>query len=143
MRSFKRHILVLPLLLPSLVAGAESESYTSNYVACLETSNAMFRTMVSCMQSELARQEARLDSNLEAALLVLDKPLQKELQIDQLLWLKHREADCAQNDTEDDDKPHGFNKASCMLNMTRTRADSLEQLLDRRPPVAIGNDTDN
>lgn len=127
--------LVPALILASLAASAAQGAPAkppakpvSAYDQCLASPAGQSTVgMIDCAATELAIQDARLNSAYRAALARLDRPRQKmALQKAQRAWIAFRDADCASHYDEDWGSIARVEANLCVLDHTRERATALE-----------------
>ncbi|GAB3395305.1 lysozyme inhibitor LprI family protein [Azotobacter armeniacus] len=109
----------------SLPALAADDGYTPAYSTCMDASGGVTANMVDCMAAETRIQDARLNQGYQAAMQALDAEHQARLRDVQRLWIKYRDANCSLHASFTGGTIDRINGASCVLDMTKTRADEL------------------
>ena len=129
----KHLLLIAALLCAGYVAVATAASpaapeYSAAYASCMDT-NSTTAGMVSCAADETKRQDERLNANYRAAMKTLDKHKSTALRDVQRLWIKYRDANCAFAGSATGGTIDQVNGSGCVLDMTQTRAQELEDLV--------------
>ena len=131
----------LPLLLlaglaaPALAAGTASggnpgDGYTRVYHRCMEAAGGVTSAMLECIDKETQVQDARLNRAYRLAQQALGAEQQSPLREAQRQWLKYRDANCGLYGHLTGGSIDRVNGASCVLEMTRERADDLHGLAE-------------
>jgi uncharacterized protein YecT (DUF1311 family) len=95
---------------------------------CMETANTT-ADMVSCSANETKVQDKRLNAAYKTALAAQQGARKQKLQDVQRLWIKYRDANCAFAGSATGGSIDRVNGAACVLDMTQTRAQELENLV--------------
>lgn len=114
--------------LPTLVL-AEDEGYTGAYAPCMEAALSTL-DMVECTDAESAQQDERLNRGYKAVRQGMAASQQTRLRDAQRLWIQYRDANCQLYANLTGGSIDLINSASCVLDMTKTRAGELEQLAE-------------
>ena len=85
--------------------------------------------IVGCNAQETKIQDKRLNSAYKTALQAQQGPRKQQLQAVQRLWIKYRDANCAFAGSATGGSTDQVNGSGCVLDMTQTRADELENLV--------------
>lgn len=114
-------------LLLSVCAGASAADSRTLEKCMAGASTTM--AMVDCNTQETRQQDARLNSAYTSAMSALGGNRRKQLQAVQRLWIKYRDANCNFMGSATGASIDQVNGSACRLDMTRTRAQALENLL--------------
>lgn len=127
----------LPLLLlaglatPALAAGnPPKDGYTNVYHRCMEAAGGVTSAMLECIDKETQVQDARLNRAYRLAQQTLGAAQQSPLRDAQRQWIKYRDANCALYGRLTGGSIDRLNGASCVLEMTRERAEDLQGLVE-------------
>jgi uncharacterized protein YecT (DUF1311 family) len=123
-------LLAIAVTTLSLGVSAADDDYSATYSRCMDVADGVTLNMLNCMGSETAQQDARLNQAYKAAMQVLNEAQQSQLRDAQRLWIKFREADCALLGGLTGGSIDRINSASCVLDMTKKRADDLARLAE-------------
>lgn len=85
--------------------------------------------MVSCNVKEAKVQDTRLNKAYKTALAAQEGTRKQQLQDLQRLWIKYRDANCAFAGSATGGTIDQVNGTGCVLDMTQTRAQELEDLV--------------
>ena len=85
--------------------------------------------IVGCNAQETKVQDKRLNSAYKTALQAQQGPRRQQLQDVQRLWIKYRDANCAFAGSATGGSIDQVNGSGCVLDMTQTRAEELENLV--------------
>ena len=85
--------------------------------------------IVGCNAQETKVQDKRLNSAYKTALQAQQGPRRQQLQAVQRLWIKYRDANCAFAGSATGGSIDQINGSGCVLDMTQTRAEELENLV--------------
>ena len=85
--------------------------------------------MVNCNAKEAKVQDKRLNTAYKTALAAQEGPRKQQLQDVQRLWIKYRDANCAFAGSATGGSIDQVNGSGCVLDMTQTRAQELEDLV--------------
>ncbi|WP_095107765.1 lysozyme inhibitor LprI family protein [Pseudomonas sp. Irchel 3E20] len=126
-----RHRLFAPLLLLGLCATAQAnpDADSPAYSQCMKASGGVTVEMLDCQAAEIKRQDTRLNQAYKAAMAALDADKKAPLKDVQRLWLKYRDANCGFVASLTGGTIDAINASSCFLDMTKTRARELENLV--------------
>ncbi len=122
-----RTTLVASALLITL-SGTASAADNPVLKKCLDTANSTV-DMVKCNANETKVQDARLNKAYKTALAAQQGARKQKLQDVQRLWIKYRDANCAFAGSASGGSIDQVNGAACVLDMTQTRAQELENLV--------------
>ncbi|MES2819271.1 MAG: lysozyme inhibitor LprI family protein [Pseudomonadota bacterium] len=118
--------LLAAVTLPAL---AEDDGYTAAYAPCMDAAVST-QDIVECTDEETLKQDGRLNRGYKAALQGFSDEQQPRLRDAQRLWVKYRDANCELYANLTGGTIDLINSASCVLDMTKTRAAELEQLAE-------------
>ncbi|KTB61555.1 lysozyme inhibitor LprI family protein [Pseudomonas allii] len=120
--SFAASALVLAL------CGTASAADNPALKKCMDSANTT-ADMVTCNANEAKVQDARLNRAYKTALAAQEGPRKQQLQDVQRLWIKYRDANCAFAGSATGGSIDRVNGSGCVLDMTQTRAQELEDLV--------------
>jgi uncharacterized protein YecT (DUF1311 family) len=120
-----RHILLIFLLVASAqaVAAKTSEAYLQCEQAALGEYD-----FLACMQSEIKRQDDRLNKNYRAAMQAIETFRQRDLTKIQRIWIKYRDAKCGFFYHKHSGSGGLLDAEECRMEETIRRADELESI---------------
>lgn len=95
---------------------------------CMDGANTT-ADMVGCNVKETKVQDARLNRAYKTALAAQEGTRKQQLQDLQRLWIKYRDANCAFAGSATGGTIDQVNGTGCVLDMTQTRAQELEDLV--------------
>ncbi len=95
---------------------------------CMDSANTTL-DMVTCNTKEAKVQDDRLNRAYKTALAAQEGPRKQQLQDVQRLWIKYRDANCAFAGSATGGSIDRVNGSGCVLDMTQTRAQELEDLM--------------
>ncbi|SDQ57520.1 Uncharacterized conserved protein YecT, DUF1311 family [Pseudomonas grimontii] len=95
---------------------------------CMDGANTT-ADMVGCNVKETKVQDARLNRAYKTALAAQEGTRKQQLQDLQRLWIKYRDANCAFAGSATGGTIDQVNGTGCVLGMTQTRAQELEDLV--------------
>ena len=95
---------------------------------CMDGANTT-ADMVSCNVKETKVQDTRLNKAYKTAIAALEGTRQQQLQDLQRLWIKYRDVNCAFAGSATGGTIDQVNGSGCVLDMTQTRAQELEDLV--------------
>ncbi|AZF39285.1 protein of unknown function DUF1311 [Pseudomonas sp. R4-39-08] len=95
---------------------------------CMDGANTTAE-MVGCNVKEAKVQDARLNKAYKTALAAQEGNRKDQLQDLQRLWIKYRDANCAFAGSATGGTIDQVNGSGCVLDMTQTRAQELEDLV--------------
>jgi uncharacterized protein YecT (DUF1311 family) len=130
MQSIRHRLLAIAAATLSLGANATEDGYSATYTSCMDASGGVTMNILNCMGGETQQQDARLNHSYKAAMQALEKGQQSQLRDAQRLWIKFRDADCALLGSLTGGTIDSVNHASCILEMTKERADELVWLAE-------------
>ncbi|MFL1547406.1 lysozyme inhibitor LprI family protein [Pseudomonas sp. O39] len=110
------------------LSGNASAAASLALKGCMDGANTT-ATMVSCNATETKLQDERLNKAYKTALAAQEGNRKQRLQNVQRLWIKYRDANCAFAGSATGGSIDQFNGSNCLLDMTRTRAQELENLV--------------
>jgi uncharacterized protein YecT (DUF1311 family) len=131
MHPAKQSLLAIALAAFSFSVSAADNDYSATYTACMDASGGVTVSMLNCMSSETEQQDARLNKNYKAAMQGLQQEQKTQLRDAQRLWIKYRDANCALLGSLTGGTIDSVNGASCLLDMTKERADDFGWLAER------------
>lgn len=124
-------LLAVTAMLISFAAGAVEDGYSAAYSDCMDASGGVTADMLGCIYGEHETQDARLNQNYKIAMQVLETAQQKQLRDAQRLWIKFRDANCNLLGSLSGGTLDQINAASCLLDMTKERAEVLARLANQ------------
>lgn len=95
---------------------------------CMDSANTT-ADMVTCNTQQAKVQDTRLNRAYQTALAAQEGPRKQQLQDVQRLWIKYRDANCAFAGSATGGTIDQVNGSGCVLDMTQTRAQELEDLV--------------
>ncbi len=110
------------------VSGAASAAENAALKKCMDGANTT-ADMVSCNTQQAKVQDERLNRAYKTALAAQDGARKQQLQDVQRLWIKYRDANCAFAGSATGGTIDLVNGSGCVLDMTQTRAQELEDLV--------------
>ena len=122
-----RTTIAASALLLSLCASA----YAADNAAlkkCMDSANTT-ADMVNCNARQTKVQDERLNRAYKTALAAQEGARKQQLQDVQRLWIKYRDANCAFAGSATGGTLDQVNGSGCVLDMTQTRAQELEDLV--------------
>jgi uncharacterized protein YecT (DUF1311 family) len=102
------------------------DRFSAEYESCMAAADGFTVARANCHSAELARQGARVDRALNAALAARSGQARTRLLSDQRSWVAARDAECQQD--ADRAGREVLHEGSCRLNMTVQRAIKLEHI---------------
>ena len=122
-----RTSLAVSALLLAL-CGAASAADNPALKKCMDSAETTL-AMVTCNVKETKVQDARLNRAYKTALDAQEGERKQQLQDVQRLWIKYRDANCAFVGSATGGTIDQVNGSGCVLDMTQTRAQELEDLV--------------
>ena len=110
------------------VCGAATAADNPALKKCMDGANTT-ADMVSCNVKEAKVQDTRLNKAYKIALAAQEGARKQQLQDVQRLWIKYRDANCAFAGSATGGSIDRVNGSGCVLDMTQTRAQELEDLV--------------
>ncbi|MGF6097531.1 lysozyme inhibitor LprI family protein [Pseudomonas sp. 18175] len=110
------------------LCGTASAADNAALTKCMNTANTT-ADMVNCNANETKVQDKRLNTAYKTALAAQDGARKQQLQDVQRLWIKYRDANCAFAGSATGGSIDRVNGSGCVLDMTQTRAQELEDLV--------------
>jgi len=95
---------------------------------CMDSANTTV-DMVKCNTQQAKVQDTRLNTAYKTALAAQEGARKQQLQDVQRLWIKYRDANCAFAGSATGGSIDQVNGTGCVLDMTQTRAQELEDLV--------------
>ena len=95
---------------------------------CMDSANTT-ADMVNCNAKQTKVQDDRLNRAYKTALAAQEGARKQQLQDVQRLWIKYRDANCAFAGSATGGTIDQVNGSGCVLDMTQTRAQELEDLV--------------
>ncbi|WP_028695968.1 lysozyme inhibitor LprI family protein [Pseudomonas cremoricolorata] len=117
--------LAAALMLSNAQAAEGSKAYTQ----CMDKASST-SLMSTCIQSESARQDARLNQAYKQLMGKLAAPKQKTLREVQRNWITYRDSNCTFWGRLNDGTISQLDGAMCIKDMTESRAHELERMLN-------------
>ena len=109
-----------------LVAQAQDVNLTKQFKLCMDKSDGVTQSMVECIDAEVRRQDARLNTAYKRLMADLAAARKKQLQEAQRAWLKFRDSNCDFYYDPEGGTIARVNAVTCMMNSTASRAKELE-----------------
>ncbi|WP_350616864.1 lysozyme inhibitor LprI family protein [Pseudomonas sp. HY7a-MNA-CIBAN-0227] len=126
-----RKALLAPFAASALLlalCGTASAADSAALKKCMDGANTT-ADMVNCNTKEAKVQDTRLNTAYKTAMAAQEGNRKQKLQDVQRLWIKYRDANCGFAGSATGGTIDQVNGASCWLDMTRTRAQELENLV--------------
>ncbi|WP_339531105.1 lysozyme inhibitor LprI family protein [Pseudomonas mucidolens] len=124
----KAQTLAISALLLALCGTASAADSSPTLQKCMDNANTTV-AMVGCNTRETKVQDKRLNSAYKAAMAAQEGARKQQLQDVQRLWIKYRDANCAFAGSASGGSIDQINGSGCLLDMTQTRAEELENLV--------------
>lgn len=127
--------LLAPFAASALLLAFCGSAYTADndnspaYKKCMDGSRGITANMLDCMAAEIKLQDVRLNKAYKAAMTAIEGDKTGPLQNVQRMWIKYRDANCGFVGSLTGGTIDSINAGSCVLEMTRTRAQELENLV--------------
>jgi len=127
----KRKTLLVPFAASALLLAFCGSAWADDSPALKKCPDGANTTadMVSCNATEAKIQDARLNKAYKDVLALQEGKQKQQLQDVQRLWIKYRDANCGFIGSATGGTIDQVNGIGCMLDMTRTRAQELENML--------------
>ncbi|MFC6300435.1 DUF1311 domain-containing protein [Pseudomonas sp. CCM 7893] len=126
-----RRSLLAPFAASALLlalCGTASAADSPALKTCMDGANTT-AAMVNCNATETKVQDERLNKAYKTALAAQEGKRKQQLQDVQRLWIKYRDANCVFAGSATGGTIDQVNGSGCLLDMTRTRAQELENLV--------------
>ncbi|KAF2409935.1 lysozyme inhibitor LprI family protein [Pseudomonas antarctica] len=126
-----RKTLLVPFAASALLlafCGSAAAAENAALKKCMDGANTT-ADMVNCNAKEAKVQDERLNKAYKTALAAQEGDRKQKLQDVQRLWLKYRDANCAFAGSATGGTIDQVNGSGCLLDMTQTRAQELEDLV--------------
>ncbi|CAM3054793.1 lysozyme inhibitor LprI family protein [Pseudomonas fluorescens] len=126
-----RKTLRVPFVASALLlalCGSASAADNAALKKCMDGANTT-ADMVSCNAKEAKVQDERLNRAYKTALAAQEGARKQQLQDVQRLWIKYRDANCSFAGSATGGTIDQVNGSGCLLDMTQTRAQELEDLV--------------
>jgi len=126
----RKHLLV-PFAASALLlalCGTASADENPALKKCMDGANTT-ADMVDCNTKETKVQDARLNAAYKAAMTAMEGNRKQQLQDVQRQWIKFRDANCGFAGSATGGTIDQVNGSGCLLDMTQTRAQELENLV--------------
>lgn len=126
-----RKTLRVPFVASALLlalCGSASAADNAALKKCMDGANTT-ADMVSCNAKEVKVQDERLNKAYKTALAEQEGARKQQLQDVQRLWIKYRDANCSFAGSATGGTIDQVNGSGCLLDMTQTRAQELEDLV--------------
>ena len=111
-----------------VLCGAASAAENAALQKCMDGANTT-ADMVNCNAKETKVQDKRLNAAYKTALAAQEGARKQQLQDVQRLWIQYRDANCAFAGSATGGSIDRVNGSGCVLDMTQTRAQELEDLV--------------
>lgn len=128
MQSIKHAPLTVAVETLSFGLNAAGDSYIDSFSAFMDTSAGVTVGILNYMGSEIEQQDPRLNLSYKAVIQTLETGPRVQLRDAQHLWTKLRDADCTLLGSLTGGGSDSINRASCVLDMTKERAEYLAWL---------------
>lgn len=117
---------------PCALAGpvAEQQTNSAAHADCMDNSGGVTSAMLDCMMRETALHDLRLNRAYQAAFANLEGETARQLRNAQRAWIKFRDAECSLRGRLTGGSIDRLNAGACMLDMTRERANQLQEIAD-------------
>jgi uncharacterized protein YecT (DUF1311 family) len=126
-----RKTLRVPFVASALLlalCGSASAADNAALKKCMDGANTT-AAQVSCNAKEAKVQDERLNKAYKTALAAQEGARKQQLQDVQRLWIKYRDANCSFAGSATGGTIDQVNGSGCLLDMTQTRAQELEDLV--------------
>ncbi|WP_395610575.1 lysozyme inhibitor LprI family protein [Pseudomonas sp. B22129] len=126
-----RQTLLVPFAAGALLlalCGTASATDNPALKKCMDGANTT-ADMVNCNAKEAKVQDDRLNKAYKTALAAQEGDRKQKLQDVQRLWIKYRDANCGFAGSATGGTIDQVNGSGCLLDMTQTRAQELEDLV--------------
>ncbi|OPB14468.1 hypothetical protein BFW91_07750 [Pseudomonas fluorescens] len=126
-----RKTLRVPFVASALLlalCGSASAADNAALKKCMDGANTT-ADMVSCNAKEAKVQDERLNKAYKTVLAAQEGARKQQLQDVQRLWIKYRDANCSFAGSATGGTIDQVNGSGCLLDMTQTRAQELEDLV--------------
>jgi uncharacterized protein YecT (DUF1311 family) len=110
------------------LCGTASAADNAALKKCMDSANTT-ADMVNCNAKEAKVQDTRLNKAYKTALAAQEGARKQQLQDVQRLWIKYRDANCGFAGSATGGTIDQVNGSACLLDMTQTRAQELEDLV--------------
>ena len=111
-----------------LLCGSAYAADNAALKTCMDSANST-ADMVNCNAKQTKVQDDRLNRAYKTALAAQEGARKQQLQEVQRLWIKYRDANCAFAGSATGGTLDQVNGSGCVLDMTQTRAQELEDLV--------------
>ena len=111
-----------------LLCGSAYAADNAALKTCMDSANTTV-DMVKCNTQQTKVQDTRLNTAYKTALAAQEGARKQQLQDVQRLWIKYRDANCAFAGSATGGTIDQVNGTGCVLDMTQTRAQELEDLV--------------
>ena len=126
-----RKTLLVPFAAGAMLlalCGSASAAENAALKKCMDSANTTV-DMVNCNAKEAKVQDERLNKAYKTALAAQEGDRKDKLQDVQRLWIKYRDANCGFAGSATGGTIDQVNGSGCLLDMTQTRAQELEDLV--------------
>ncbi|NWA86781.1 lysozyme inhibitor LprI family protein [Pseudomonas sp. D2002] len=126
-----RKTLLVPFAAGAMLlalCGSASAAENAALKKCMDSANTTV-DMVNCNAKEAKVQDERLNKAYKTALAAQEGDRKEKLQDVQRLWIKYRDANCGFAGSATGGTIDQVNGSGCLLDMTQTRAQELEDLV--------------
>lgn len=122
-----KYSLLAVTLMSAIAPFASAQSDSAAYNQCIQIATNTVAT-VDCIGAETEQQDARLNTAYKTAMAAFEPAQQAQLRDAQRAWIKYRDANCGMYYRLTGGTMDQINGASCVLEMTKTRATELSAL---------------
>ncbi|WP_242171132.1 MULTISPECIES: lysozyme inhibitor LprI family protein [unclassified Pseudomonas] len=126
-----RKTLLVPFAAGAMLlalCGSASAAENAALKKCMDSANTTV-DMVNCNAKEAKVQDERVNKAYKTALAAQEGDRKEKLQDVQRLWIKYRDANCGFAGSATGGTIDQVNGSGCLLDMTQTRAQELEDLV--------------
>ncbi|MFC6476027.1 lysozyme inhibitor LprI family protein [Pseudomonas asuensis] len=116
-------------------AAIEEDDYSATFSSCLDESKGTTKDMLDCISAETKLQDMRLNEAYQNTMAAFSETQMGKLKETQRLWIKYRDANCSLYANATGGTIDALNTASCLLDMTKARADELERFTEQDPSL--------
>lgn len=123
-----KHLLATMTLALAACSFSAHAEYSSNYERCVDASKGVTTLEVQCISAEANYQDAMLNHYYKKLIKGLSHEQGKMLKDAQVAWIKYRDASLPFADSLGG--ANAINSTRTLMEMTKARAEELEQLCD-------------
>jgi uncharacterized protein YecT (DUF1311 family) len=123
----KKYAFLLVLAGAASIAHAEAQ-YSAEYSKCMDKAAGVTADTITCIGTEVAQQDKKLNANYKALKASLNPTRQKQLQEVQKIWLNFRDSNCQFYADPEGGSLQRVLANECVLKLTTQRAQELVDL---------------